>query len=72
VSDSLTADEAAKKSALKPMPADKAAAMMLDGMEADAFRVLVGNDARFLDTLYRLNPRRAVGFIANQMKQLLK
>lgn len=68
----VPADEAAKKSSLKPMPADKAAAMMLDGMEENAFRVLVGNDANFLDKLYRLNPRRAVGFIANQMKQLLK
>jgi short-subunit dehydrogenase len=68
----MPADEAAKKSSMKPMPADKAAAMMIDGMEDNAFRVLVGNDANFLDKLYRLNPRRAVGFIANQMKQLLK
>jgi short-subunit dehydrogenase len=68
----LPAEDEAKKSSLKPLPADKAAAMMLDGMEANAFRVLVGNDANFLDKLYRLTPRRAVVFIAGQMKQLLK
>jgi NAD(P)-dependent dehydrogenase (short-subunit alcohol dehydrogenase family) len=58
----------------KPPPmlaADKAAREILDGMEADAYRVLVGSDARFLDRLYRLSPRRATSFIQKQMKALL-
>jgi hypothetical protein len=29
-------------------------------------------DARLMDGLYRFNPRRAAGFIANQMQDLLK
>jgi hypothetical protein len=33
--------------------------------------VMVGSDAKMMDRLYRLTPRRAAGFIANQMKDLL-
>jgi NAD(P)-dependent dehydrogenase (short-subunit alcohol dehydrogenase family) len=56
---------------LKPLAADRAARQILDGMERDAYRVLVGNDARLLDALYRLHPARATAFIAKQMKALL-
>ena len=52
-------------------PAHKAAQDIVNGMERDAFRVLVGSDAKMLDRLYRLHPRRATAFIANQMKDLL-
>ncbi|HEY3336333.1 MAG TPA: SDR family oxidoreductase [Candidatus Limnocylindrales bacterium] len=52
-------------------PADLAARDILDGMERNAFRVLVGRDAVMMDALYRLWPRRAAGFIATQMKGLL-
>jgi short-subunit dehydrogenase len=53
------------------LAADKAARIILDGMEKNRFRVLVGSDARMMDWLYRLSPRRATGFIAGQMKSLL-
>jgi hypothetical protein len=56
---------------LKPYPADRAARDILDGMERDRYRVLVGPDAKLLDVLYRLHPRRAAAFIAAQMKELL-
>lgn len=56
----------------KALPADKAAAIILDGMESDRFRVLVGSDASFMDRLYRLAPRYAVHFITKQMQNLLK
>jgi short-subunit dehydrogenase len=52
-------------------PADKAARDILDGMEKDSFRVLVGRDAKLLDALHRLAPKRAAAFIAGQMKDLL-
>lgn len=68
----LPAGDAAKKSSIKMTPADKAAAMMIDGMEKNAFRVLVGPDSKLMDAVYRLNPQRAVAFITNQMKDLLK
>ncbi len=53
-------------------PADRAARDILDGMERDAYRVLVGSDAKLLDALYRLAPARAAAFIAKQMKALLQ
>lgn len=53
------------------LPADKAARDVLDGMERDSFRILVGRDAKLMDVLYRLSPRRATAFIAGQMKDLL-
>jgi short-subunit dehydrogenase len=53
------------------LPADRAAREIVDGMEDDRFRVLVGRDAKLLDSVYRLHPKRAAAFIAGQMKGLL-
>jgi short-subunit dehydrogenase len=60
-----------KKSSFKAMPADQAAAVMLDAIEQNKFRVLVGSDARFMDFLSRLSPGFATRFIYNKMKSLL-
>ena len=49
-----------------------AARQILDGIGRNRFRVLVGTDARLLDVLYRLNPARATGFIAKQLKGLMQ
>ena len=68
----LPAGSAAKTSSIKTTPADKAATIMIDGMENNAFRILVGPDAKLMDAAYRLNPQRAVAFITRQMKELLK
>ena len=61
----------AEKMASRVLAADNAARMILDGMERNAYRVMVGSDAKLMDRLYRLSPRRAAGFIARQMKDLL-
>lgn len=50
---------------------ERAAKDILDGMERNAFRVLIGNDAKLMDALYRLDPRRATRLIARQMASLL-
>jgi short-subunit dehydrogenase len=55
----------------KVTSAPDAARMILDGMERDAYRVLVGGDARMMDRLYRLSPKRAAGIIADKMQSLL-
>jgi len=55
----------------KMLPAAQAAREILDGVERNQFRILVGNDAKLLDVLYRLSPRRAAAFIAKQMNDLL-
>ncbi len=58
--------------ARKVTPADQAARLILDGMARDAYRVMVGGDAKLMDRLYRLAPARAAGFIAKQMGDLLR
>jgi short-subunit dehydrogenase len=55
----------------KTLPSGKAAQQILAGMERNQFRVVVGKDAKFLDWLYRLNPRYATHFIQKKMKSLL-
>ena len=63
--------EQAAAAARRTLAADKAARIILDGMERNAYRVLVGSDAKLMDRLYRLSPSRAAGFIAKQMRDLL-
>jgi NAD(P)-dependent dehydrogenase (short-subunit alcohol dehydrogenase family) len=56
---------------IKMLAPGKAAQLIIDGIEHNRYRVLVGPDARFMDALYRLNPQRAAQFIARQMSALL-
>ena len=67
---SLQADKK-EKSPIKMLAPSKAAQIILDGMEQNRFRVLVGSDSRLMDLISRLNPRNATHFIYNQMKSLL-
>ncbi len=60
-----------EQSSFKMLPPGKAAQIILDGMEKNKYRVLVGQDAVFMDFLCRLSPERAARFIYNQMKSLL-
>lgn len=52
-------------------PADKAAEIIISGMERDKFQVYVGRDASMMNLLYRLSPRRATRFMYGKMKALL-
>ncbi len=45
--------------------------IIIDGMERNRYRVLVGSDSAVMDVLYRLSPRRAAGLIFKQMQSLL-
>lgn len=58
------------KGAPTTLSAEKAAEIMLDGMESNKLRIMVGSDAKFLDLFYRLSPRRAIDFIVAQMKKM--
>jgi len=49
----------------------EAGRQIVEGLEKGAFRVRIGNDAKFMDRFSRLSPRRATLLIANQMKALL-
>ncbi|GAP08944.1 short-chain dehydrogenase of various substrate specificities [Bellilinea caldifistulae] len=60
-----------QSSRIKPLPPAKAAQMIVEGMEQNRYRVLVGSDARFLDLIYRLSPQWAANYIFKQMQNLL-
>lgn len=50
---------------------DDAAEMIVNGIQKKKFRVLVGNDARLIDILYRINPRWATQFMYKQMQKMM-
>jgi len=66
------ASDAAKTSSIKMTPPHTAAEVIVNGMENNSFRVLIGNDSKMMDFLVRLQPKRAVKIIADQMASLLK
>ena len=57
---------------MKILQPSDAAKMMIDAIEKNKYRILVGKDSRFMDFLYRLAPQRATKMIAGKMKDLLK
>jgi short-subunit dehydrogenase len=58
-------------SAMSTMPANEAARIILQGMETNQYRILVGSDSKIMDFLCRLAPEYATNFIAKKMKALL-
>ncbi len=56
---------------IKMLAPDKAARLILEGIENNRYRVLVGSDSKLMDAVYRLNPQRAARFILHQMSGLL-
>ncbi len=55
----------------KTTSAVDAGRMIIEGVEKGAYRVVIGGDAKFMDRMSRLSPRRATELIAKQMKALL-
>lgn len=53
------------------LPADEAASIILKGVEANYYRVVVGNDAWFMDLFSRFRPLAAAKLIYQKMKDLL-
>ena len=56
---------------IKPLQPAVAARTIVDAMERNRFRVLVGRDARLMDLLYRLSPKLAADLIDRVMRSLL-
>jgi short-subunit dehydrogenase len=56
---------------MKPMPADKAARIILDGLEKDRLHVFVGADARTLNLAFKVAPRAAIGLVRKKMAEYL-
>jgi short-subunit dehydrogenase len=67
----INVDTADAPAAMKALPAKDAARIIIDGMESDKYSVLVGADAKFMDFIYRVSPKRAAAYINKQMKGLL-
>lgn len=62
--------DTAKMSA-RMLSADKAAEIIINGMEKNKPQIFTGSDSKSMNRLYRLNPVFATKFIAKQMKSLL-
>jgi short-subunit dehydrogenase len=60
--------EGADNHSYKMISPKEAAASIIKGMENKKYRVLAGNDAKIMDFLYRLNPKKATDIIANKIK----
>ncbi|MBC3784180.1 SDR family NAD(P)-dependent oxidoreductase [Spirosoma utsteinense] len=54
------------------LSAPRAAALIIQAMEKNKFRVTVGKDAALLDVFYRVNPKWATHFIGKMMKKVLQ
>lgn len=65
-----SADAAASAGSLTTAP-DAARQIIEKGVEKGHFRVVIGKDARMLDGMSRLSPRRATDLIAKKMASLL-
>lgn len=63
--------EASNSNKFPALPADQAAVAILRGVEANHYRILVGNDAWFMDLYSRFRPLAAAKLIYNNMKDLL-
>lgn len=57
---------------MKVLLPNKAAEIIIAGMERDRYRILVGKDASIMDYIYRLNPAYAAKFIYKKMKSIIK
>ena len=60
------------ESSLKPLEASRAAEIILNALEKDDYRVLVGRDAWMMDLATRFSPKGAASLVYRQMKELLE
>lgn len=67
----MTSQDGGNRRSFEPMKPAKAAQIIIDGIERDRYRVLVGSDAKFMDLIYRLSPKHAANYIYRQMRSLL-
>ncbi len=56
-------------SKMKMLSPEKAASIIIEGIEENEFQLFVGNDSKFMNFLYKLNPKKAIKFIKKQMNR---
>lgn len=69
---SIPNNSGTQKSKFNAMPASEAASQIIAAMESNKYRATVGNDARMMDWLYRLNPKYAAELIQRKMIWVMK
>ena len=57
-------------SGIKMLEAEEAAAEIIKGMEKNKFKLFLGQDSKFLRTLYKINSKWAISFINSKMKNM--
>jgi short-subunit dehydrogenase len=67
----VSADDAAASSIQMTTP-EKAAETIINGMEKDKFQVYIGNDAKLMNMIYKIAPKRATRFIQRRMKGMIE
>ncbi len=67
---SAPSDGASRRS-FQMTSSERAAEVIIEGMENNRFQVFIGRDSNMMNLFYRFNPRRATRFMYNQMKSLL-
>lgn len=71
VSIGTNSENTSRRRSIKPLAPGKAAQIIIEGIEQNQYRILVGSDSAFLDFIYRVSPKRAANFIFKQMQSLL-
>ena len=61
----------AKQPSVAMLPPEKAAEIIVDGIEKNKPQIFTGSDSKLMNRLYRLNPIFATNLITKQMKSLL-
>ena len=65
------AESESQKQSIPMLSAAVAAKLIIKGMEKNKLQIFTGNDSKFMNLLYRINPVFATNFIAKKMKSLL-
>jgi len=60
-----------KQKSNKALPPGKAVQIIMNGIEKDRYRVLVGSDSVFMDLIYRISSKRAANLIFKKIQRLL-
>lgn len=69
--DTSKMESAAGDRRMKTTGADEAAKIIVEGLEKNAYHIMVGSDAKMMNRLQRLAPERAMKMIASKMGSLL-
>jgi short-subunit dehydrogenase len=68
VQNSGVAIDGVESHSYKMLRPQEAAAIIIRGMENRKYQVLAGNDAKIMDLLYRINPKKATDIIAKKIR----